>query len=299
VADYLTTKEVAKYLKLNDKKVYSLVASGQLPGARISGKWLFPKHMIDQWVEKKAAYPLHGLMRAVLSDMLIIQGSDDWLFSRAAAKFQAENEVPVASATVGSLAGLSAIGADRAHLAGFHVENSQVRQQMGNRKGCYLFNLLQRSQGIIFDRKKNPDISGMDVIAERGHSFAVRQALSGTYHLVERLCRAKGIEPGQLNRVGPYSTHLELALAIRKGEAKAGVGIQVAADMCGLDFIPLASEPFKLAVPVSFASHPQVSHFLDFIIGELKDIASKGMPGYGFTDLGRMEVIGSTANKEN
>ena len=37
MAEYLTTREVAKYLRLNEKKVYALVADGQLPAARISG----------------------------------------------------------------------------------------------------------------------------------------------------------------------------------------------------------------------------------------------------------------------
>jgi excisionase family DNA binding protein len=57
MAQYLTTREVAAYLRLNEKKVYELVAQGQLPAARISGKWLFPKHLVDQWVERNTLYP--------------------------------------------------------------------------------------------------------------------------------------------------------------------------------------------------------------------------------------------------
>jgi len=39
MAEYLTTKEAAKYLKLNEKKLYELVSKGLMPAARISGKW--------------------------------------------------------------------------------------------------------------------------------------------------------------------------------------------------------------------------------------------------------------------
>jgi putative molybdopterin biosynthesis protein len=295
--EYLTTKEVAAYLRLNEKKVYALVAEGQLPAARISGKWLFPKHLVDQWVEKNTLFPMTGLMGALLSDMLVIQGSDDWLFSNVASRFQEEHGMPVASAQVGSLAGLSAVGAGRAHLAGCHVENEQVEQLAGDRWGCYLFNLLQRSQGLIFDRSRHPEINGLDVVAERKLRFAQRQALSGTYRLVQRLCREDGIEPGQLNDAGTYGSHLEMALAVRSGQADAGVGIQVAADLCGLDFLPLATEPYKLAIPVPFASHERIASFLDFVTRELKAVSEKGLPGYGFDDLGRMETIG-THDKE-
>lgn len=48
MAESLTTREVARYVRLNEKKVYALVSEGQLPAARLSGKWLFPKHLIDQ-----------------------------------------------------------------------------------------------------------------------------------------------------------------------------------------------------------------------------------------------------------
>ena len=41
--EYLSSSEVARYLKLNQKKVYALVAAGQLPAARISGKWCFQR----------------------------------------------------------------------------------------------------------------------------------------------------------------------------------------------------------------------------------------------------------------
>jgi len=298
VAEYLTTAEVAKYLRLNQKKIYALVSEGRLPATRISGKWLFPKHLIDRWVEDKTLYPEKGLLKALVSDLLVIQGSDDWLFSSWSARFMAESGLAVASAKVGSLAGLSAIASHKAHMAGCHVDNIRVQELAGGREGCYLFNLLTRSQGLIFDRSRHGDIDGLAAVAERGYRFAARQPLSGTHKLVERLCTDEGIAPEDLDRAGPYDTHLELALAVRSGNADAGVGIRVAADMCGLDFIPLAFEPYKLAVPVSYAGCDEVSRFLDFVIAGLGRDAKKGVPGYEFDDLGVIETICKSRKEE-
>ncbi len=61
MAEYFTTREVARYLKLNEKKVYTLVSEGQLPAAKLSGKWLFPKHLIDQWVEEQDDLSREGI----------------------------------------------------------------------------------------------------------------------------------------------------------------------------------------------------------------------------------------------
>jgi putative molybdopterin biosynthesis protein len=297
MTEYLTTREVAKYLRLNEKKVYSLVSAGQLPAARISGKWLFPKHLVDSWMEQNTVFPTFGLMNAVLADILVIQGSDDWLFSRVASRFQDEQKFPVASAKVGSLAGLSAVGAGKAHLCGCHVENQQVEKLAGDRWGCYLLNLLQRSQGLIYDRSRHPQIRDLADVCKKKPRFAQRQELSGTYRLVERLCKERGMQIRDLVPVGPFSSHLELALSIRSGQADAGVGIRVAAELCGLDFIELATEPYKLAVPVHYASHPRMAKFLDFVTRELKAVSEQGVSGYGFDDLGKMEAIGNLKSK--
>ena len=46
----LSTKEVAELLNVNEKMVYSLVSDKGLPATKITGKWLFPRHLVEQWV---------------------------------------------------------------------------------------------------------------------------------------------------------------------------------------------------------------------------------------------------------
>ena len=108
MAEYLTTREIAKYLSLNEKKVYDLVSKGQLPAARISGKWLFDKALIDEWVAKNTLHPRGGLVQTLLDQMILLQGSDDPLLSSLLSRFQQSSGIPVLSAKVGSAAGLEA-----------------------------------------------------------------------------------------------------------------------------------------------------------------------------------------------
>jgi len=49
----LTTREVARYLKVNEKKVYTLINEQQLPATKVTGKWVFPKHLVTRWLENK------------------------------------------------------------------------------------------------------------------------------------------------------------------------------------------------------------------------------------------------------
>ena len=96
--------------------------------------------------------------------------------------------------------------------------------------------------------------------------------------------------------MGPFSRHLSLALAIRTGQADAGVGIRVAADQCGLGFIPLHTEPYKLAIPPAFWGSRKMMRFLDFILERLKREARGGVGGYGFEKLGVIETVQAPAS---
>jgi len=291
--EYLTTKEIARYLRINEKKVYALVAEGKLPAARVSGKWLFPKHLVDQWVERNTILPSSGLLGALLDQLLVMQGSDDWLFSQVIEQFmRSPDGCPVASSKVGSVAGLTAVGRGEAHLAGCHVGEDVVRHSTGN-QACMALRLFDRQQGLIFDGQRHAGVTGLASVAQLTLRFAVRQPLSGTYLLVQGWLAELGIDIASLEQVGPFSSHLDLALAIRAGRADAGVGIQVAAELCGLSFIPLALEPYKLVIPAGFAAHPRVARFLDFILDRLRLASARQAPGYCFDQSCRLEAVGS------
>ena len=79
----MTVRQVADYLSLNEKKVYALVAEGKLPGTKITGKWMFPRELVDQWLIETS----HG---GVLTDRLVLAGSDDPLLYRAVMHLAAE-----------------------------------------------------------------------------------------------------------------------------------------------------------------------------------------------------------------
>ena len=39
-----STKEVARYLGVNEKMVYTLISDKGLPASKVTGKWIFPRH---------------------------------------------------------------------------------------------------------------------------------------------------------------------------------------------------------------------------------------------------------------
>ena len=46
----LTTKDVANYLKINERTIYRLAASGELPGFRVGNSWRFKQSELEQYI---------------------------------------------------------------------------------------------------------------------------------------------------------------------------------------------------------------------------------------------------------
>lgn len=49
----MTMKEVAEYLKLNEKTAYRLASEGKIPGFKIGGSWRFEKNDLDEWIKQQ------------------------------------------------------------------------------------------------------------------------------------------------------------------------------------------------------------------------------------------------------
>ena len=51
--EILTLKEVAGYLKLSERTVYSYAQTGVLPGIKLGSAWRFRKADIDTWLDER------------------------------------------------------------------------------------------------------------------------------------------------------------------------------------------------------------------------------------------------------
>ncbi len=293
MAEYLTTREVAQYLRLNEKKVYDLVGRGLLPAARVSGKWLFPRHLVDSWVEDNTQHPPGGLIQSLLDKMILLQGSDDPLLYRVLQQFQQETKIPILSARVGSQAGLQAVSDSLAHLACCHLDDEVISDLMKDVGGYCLIQLFNRKQGILFQRDRFSKSPSRADLLQKGSRFSLRQEASGTFRLGERVLTEAGLSLADFEGVGPFFSHGEMAQAIGSGQADIGLGIEWAAASFGLGFLPLLDESFRLALPLGFLSHATIARLLDFLISQLPVMGQEAYPGYDLSRLGKIQKIGS------
>jgi excisionase family DNA binding protein len=50
LAQIMTTKEIANYLRLHQITICKLSKEGKIPSIRIGGVWRFDKEVIDEWI---------------------------------------------------------------------------------------------------------------------------------------------------------------------------------------------------------------------------------------------------------
>jgi molybdate-binding protein len=152
----------------------------------------------------------------------------------------------------------------------------------------YLVDLAEREQGLMFRPARKPLVASAADVVRKRLRLADRQPESGTYRLTRRLIVEAGADPAGLQTVGPYSSHIEVGLAVRGGLADVGTGVRVAAEKCGLGFLPLHREKFRLAVPGRYLGHARVAEFLETLLAEFEAARKRNLPGYFFDSLGKM-----------
>jgi putative molybdopterin biosynthesis protein len=135
------------------------------------------------------------------------------------------------------------------------------------------------------DGSGDPDGSGGSGDRVR---YVNRQRGAGTRVLLDVMLRDLGLSPDSVDGYAREEpTHLAVAAAIASGRADAGMGIMAAAKPFGLDFIPLATEPYDLVVaPGAFAS-PQLAPLWSLLESDRFKSAVEDLGGYSAKDMGR------------
>jgi len=150
--EILSAKELSKYLKINEKKIYRLAQEGTLPHVKIGGKVAFTKELIDKWILENTESEKH----------VLIAGSDDPLIRQVIDLFNAKNEGVIYYAPVGSVNGLKLLQAKAASMSCVHILDMERRTYTLSYITRYLSSidyqaveLFYRTQGLMV-KKYNP-----------------------------------------------------------------------------------------------------------------------------------------------
>ena len=254
--ELMNTREVARYLGVNEKKVYFLAKSGKIPCTRVTGKWTFPKKLIDQWIEESASGLVTRKARVEERGFLLAAGSDDPSLGILHDLYEAQTQpASFFMTTVGSTGGLAAIRGGAADFATAHL--LEPARANSNETAFRLFpadavivELFYRELGLLVPPGNPKGIKSIRDLARPKLRIINRQPGSGTrIYLDQELASARLSGKKISGYDAVVATHFEVGLRILRGDADVGVATWTTAHLLGLDFISLTRERFDAVIP--------------------------------------------------
>ena len=253
---FLDTREIATYLGINEKQVYTLIHNRGLPATKITGKWLFPRHLVDRWVEAHvmSVPPLVPFLEGA-KGLLLIAGSDDPLLDRLLSLYRKRYpDVIVLRSRAGSSEGMRALRRGLCHIACVHLPHpsggfstDHVEEVFGRDAAAVTF--ANRMQGLLLPAGNPHNLSTLQEAVSAGLRWALREPGTGTRALFDRELDRLDNDPAPLLRNAIIvDTHLEVGLTVHRGETDVGMGIEAAARLTSLDFLPLREERFDFVI---------------------------------------------------
>jgi excisionase family DNA binding protein len=254
--ELMQVREVARYLGINEKKVYFLAKAGKIPCTRITGKWTFPKKLIDQWIETSASGFVSQPRNSEKRTLVLAAGSDDPSLGILQELYAAQTKAAsFFMATVGSSSGLEALRSGVADCALAHLLEP-ARSAAGKEKArdlvpndTVVVELFHRELGLIVPRGNPKDIRAVRDLGRPKLRFINRQPGSGTrIFLDQELAHARVNPKKMIGYETEVSTHLDVGVRVLKGEADIGLATRTTARLLGLDFVSLTRERFDTLV---------------------------------------------------
>lgn len=210
-------------------------------------------------------------------EAILVTGSHDPVLDYLSELVRHEH-VDLHSSHVGSMGGLLALKRNDCHAAPIHLlapngdYNLPFIEKYLPRQEIDLVCVAGREQGIV-------SREGLSIDDLPGRSFINRQKGSGTRMLLDHELQLRGISKEEIpGYEREATTHIGVALAVKTGEAEAGLCVYSAAKALGLPFVPVAKERYEIAIRREHVEDPRIAA----LVGAIRSQKFKNILG----DLG-------------
>jgi putative molybdopterin biosynthesis protein len=297
--EMMSTKEVAKYLGIHEKQVYALIKLKRVPCTRVTGKWVFPRKLIDEWIESNAKTGLEQARQKSrkIGGALLASGSNDPILDMLQTYLKKSYpEFYIFSANTGSTEGLKALNMGYTDIAWSHLFDPKSGDYNIPFLSTYLpnvkpvvVNLFHRNLGLVVAKKNPYHIQGFEDLTKKGVRFINRQKGAGTRVLLDHHLKRLKISPSQINGYEEeVYTHFEVGLSILSKEADVGIATMVVSQLLGLPFIPITRESFDMLMDQSTFFEKGIQIFIEVLNSKGFRNRVEGLGNYDFKNSGKI-----------
>lgn len=298
-SELMSTKEVAKYLDIHEKQVYLLIKAGKIPCTRVTGKWIFPAKLIDEWIQTSVHNGLQQARKRVsqIEGALLASGSNDPVLDMLLTAMKKDHPAfNFFSANTGSVHGLEALNTGLTDIAFAHLYDPETGDYNTPylKKYCpdhqpVVVNLFYRQIGFLTAKSKSNIFDGWESLTHQGLRFVNRQRGSGIRILLDYELKNRKIV---CNDISGYEnevyTHFEVGLSLISGDADVGIASAAVAKILDLNFQPLVSERFDMILDKGTFFQPAIQAFIETLQSDQFKSRVEKIGSYNFKDTGRI-----------
>ncbi|WNC17092.1 helix-turn-helix transcriptional regulator [Brevibacillus brevis] len=307
-----TTEEIAKLLRISKLTVYDLIKKGELPAYRVGRQMRVDASDLEAYKARaKSGYkpfsaagsqaqpsisqmPPFGQAKATRD--IIISGQDVSLDMLASHLRKRDEFFRPLRSYVGSMNSLIAMYNGEADVVSTHLYDgetgeynlSYVRSVLSGHR-YIIINLLARWAGFYVQKGNPKGIHRWADLPKTGARMVNREIGSGARTLIEEGFRLHGIKGSD---VAGYereeANHLAVAGAVARKEADVGIGIERAARMVDVDFVPLVKERYDLVVLKKQENEKLIALLLEILRSELFQKELGAIGGYDLSQTGQI-----------
>jgi molybdate-binding protein len=276
-----------------------LIKSKRIPSTRITGKWVFPKKIIEEWISSNAQKGLEQARQKSkrIEGALLASGSNDPILDMLHTYMKKTYpEFYIFSANTGSTDGLKALNLGYTDIAWSHLLDPKSGEYnipflsnfLPNVKPIVV-NLFHRDLGFVVAPKNPYHIRGFEDLTQKGIRLINRQKGSGTRVLLDHHLKKLQIPASKIQGYDrEVYTHFEVGLAILSKEADVGIATIAASKLLGLPFISITQESFDMILDQSTFFQKGIQAFIEVLNSQGFRNRIEKLGSYDFKNSGKI-----------
>jgi molybdate-binding protein len=189
----------------------------------------------------------------------------------------------------GSVDAIRALNEGRCVMAGFHTLQHPAPGSLAEhiykpllQPGLHkIIGFAERTQGLMVAKGNPLGLQSLQDITRTSARFVNRTRGTGTRVVLDELLAQAGIAPASIQGYDTAEqSHTAAALSVSSGAADVALGIAIAAQAQGLDFVPLVQENYHLVCLKSALQEPAIASLLTLLQSPAWQARLAALPGY-------------------
>ena len=259
-----TIEEVSQLLKVSKLTIYDLIKKGELPVFRVGRQMRMDAKDLDHYISNNKtnqgttppAQELHQQRMEPRASKNIVISGQDIVLDILGKHIEKSSTYKALRSYSGSLNSLIALYNGECEIVSLHMFDGDTGEynlpyvkKILVGYSYILINLVSRKAGFYVQKGNPLHLTTWADLNQENVKIINREKGSGARILLDEQLRIHDISSKNINGYEHEETnHLSVASAVSTGIADVGVGIEKAAKIVGIDFVPLITERYDLVI---------------------------------------------------